>query len=330
MLFADPGSVAPLVHLFLALLLDAAVGDPPLLWRLLPHPVVLMGRLIAFFDRRLNRPPRSERARRFRGCVAVLAVAGAAAIVGLVLAWLATRLRVGPAIDILAIAILVAQRSLYDHVLAVAAALDRGGAEAGRAAVTHIVGRSPESLDEHGVARAAVESLAENFSDGVVAPVFWTLLFGLPGLLVYKAVNTMDSMIGHRTPQYRAFGWAAARLDDLLNLVPARLSGLLIAAAALGTPGATAGSALVTMVRDAGKHRSPNAGWPEAAMAGALGFALAGPRRYPEIIVDAPWIGAGRARLASADIERALVLYVRSCGLLIGMIGLAAFIGWLW
>lgn len=330
MLFADPGSVAPLVHLVLALLLDAAVGDPRLLWRLVPHPVVLVGRLIAFFDRRLNRPERSERARRLRGCFTVLAVVAAAAAAGWVLALLAARLRVGPAIEVLAIAILVAQRSLYDHVLAVAGALDRGGIEAGRVAVAHIVGRSPESLDGHGVGRAAVESLAENFSDGVVAPVFWTLLLGLPGLFVYKAVNTMDSMIGHRTPQYRAFGWAAARLDDVLNLAPARLSGLIIAAAALATPGAAAGAAAATMVRDAGKHRSPNAGWPEAAMAGALGLALAGPRRYPGIVVDAPWIGAGRARVETGDIARALVLYVRACALMIGGIGLAALILWLW
>ncbi|BBK29370.1 adenosylcobinamide-phosphate synthase [Stella humosa] len=328
MLLADPGSVAPLVHLFLALLLDAAVGDPPLLWRLVPHPVVLCGRLITFFDRRLNRPERSEMARRLRGCFTVLAVVLAAGAVGAVLAWIAGRLRAGPAIEVLAIAILVSQRSLFDHVAAVATALDQGGTEAGRAAVAHIVGRSPESLDEHGVARAAIESLAENFSDGVAAPVFWTLLFGLPGLFVYKAVNTMDSMIGHRTPQYRAFGWAAARLDDVLNLVPARLAGLLVAAAAAVTPAARPGSALVTMVRDAGKHRSPNAGWPEAAMAGALGLALCGPRRYPGLVVDAPWIGQGRARADSGDIGRALMVYVRACALLIGAIGLAAVILW--
>ncbi|WP_374442624.1 adenosylcobinamide-phosphate synthase CbiB [Stella sp.] len=329
MLLAEPGSVAPLVHLFLALLLDAAVGDPPLLWRLVPHPVVLVGRLIAFFDRRLNRPERSERARRLRGGVTVLVVVAAAAAAGAAVAWVAARLRAGPAIEVLAIAILVAQRSLHDHVLAVGTALDQGGVEAGRGAVAHIVGRSPESLDGHGVARASIESLAENFSDGVVAPVFWTLLLGLPGLFAYKAVNTMDSMIGHRTPQYRAFGWAAARLDDLLNLVPARLAGLLLAAAALATPGTTARAALATMARDAGKHRSPNAGWPEAAMAGALGLALAGPRRYPGITVDAPWIGAGRARADAADIGRALVLYTRACALLIGGIAAAALTLWL-
>ncbi len=328
MLFADPGSVAPLVHLFLALLLDAAVGDPPLLWRIVPHPVALVGRLIAFFDRRLNRADRGDGARRLRGIFTVLAVAAVAAAAGLVLGWIAAHLRAGAAIEIIAMAILIAQRSLYDHVAQVARALEEGGVEAGRTAVARIVGRSPESLDEHGVARGAIESLAENFSDGVVAPAFWTILFGLPGLFVYKAVNTMDSMIGHRTPQYRAFGWAAARLDDVLNLVPARLAGLLIALAAPLTPTARARPALVTMLRDAARHRSPNAGWPEAAMAGALRLALAGPRRYPGLVVDAPWIGDGRARATAADIYRALALYVRAGMLHGGLVGLAAVILW--
>lgn len=328
MLFADPGGVAPLVHLFLALLLDAAVGDPPLLWRILPHPVALTGRLIAFFDRRLNRADRSDGARRLRGAFTVLAVSAAAAAAGAILTWIAGHLRLGAVLEILAIAILIAQRSLYDHVAAVAGALEEGGVEAGRAAVSHIVGRSPESLDEHGVARGAIESLAENFSDGVVAPAFWMVLFGLPGLFVYKAVNTMDSMIGHRTPQYRAFGWAAARLDDVLNLVPARLAGLLIVLAAAATPTARPWPALATMARDAGKHRSPNAGWPEAATAGALQLAVCGPRRYPGLVVDAPWIGDGRARATVADIHRALALYVRAGLLHAGLIGAASVILW--
>ena len=175
---------------------------------------------------------------------------------------------------------LVAQRSLYDHVAAVALALDRGGLAAGREAVRHIVGRDPSRLDAHGVARAAIESLAENFSDGVVAPVFWYLLLGLPGLFAYKMANTLDSMIGHKTPHYLAFGWAAARFDDLANLAPARISGVLIAAAAVFAEKGRPGRALAIMLRDGAKHRSPNAGWPEGAMAGALDLALAGPRHY--------------------------------------------------
>jgi adenosylcobinamide-phosphate synthase len=198
-------------------------------------------------------------------------------------------------------------------VAAVAQALDAGGLFAGRAAVSRIVGRDPESLDEHGVARAAIESLAENFSDGVVAPALYYALFGLPGIFVYKTANTLDSMIGHKTPRHLHFGWAAARLDDLLNLVPARLSGLFLAAAALVTREAQALPALRTMLRDAKKHRSPNAGWPEAAAAGALGLALAGPRRYHGYVVDDPWLGDGHARATSLDIVRALRLYLAAC-----------------
>ena len=217
---------------------------------------------------------------------------------------------------------LVAQRSLYEHVAAVAAALGTGGLDGGREAVRHIVGRDPMSLDAHGVARAAIESLAENFSDGVVAPVFWYLLLGLPGLFAYKMANTLDSMIGHRTPRYRAFGWAAARLDDVLNTVPAPLSGVLLAIAAVFAKKCRPGHALAIMLRDGRKHHSPNAGWPESAMAGALGLALAGPRRYPEGLVADPWLGDGSARAGVSDIVRGLQLYRLACliegGLLVG------------
>ena len=204
--------------------------------------------------------------------------------------------------------------------MVVAAALERGGLPAGREAVRHIVGRDPLRLDVHGVARAAIESLAENFSDGVVAPACWYLLFGLPGLFAYKMANTLDSMIGHRTVRYRAFGWAAARFDDLLNLLPARLSGLLLAMAAIFAGDSNAGRAFATMLRDARKHHSPNAGWPEAAMAGALGVALAGPRDYAEERVEDPWLGSGTPLAGPADIARALRLYGLACLLLAGAI----------
>jgi len=188
--------------------------------------------------------------------------------------------------------------------------------------VRHIVGRDPISLDAHGVARAAIESLAENFNDGVIAPAFWYLLLGLSGLFAYKMTNTLDSMIGHRSPQYRSFGWAAARFDDLLNLAPAPISGLLLAAAAVFAKNGRPDRALLIMLRDGRKHHSPNAGWPESAMAGALGLALAGPRRYPEGLVDDPWLGDGNARVATSDIARALHLYRLAClieaGLLLG------------
>lgn len=317
------GSSVSLVVLIAGLALDAVFGDMPILFRLVPHPVVLAGRAIAYFDRKLNREKRSEGVRRFRGIVTVLVLVGAAAALGWAVAFVFRSGLVGAAVEAFVIAVLVAQKSLFDHVAAVARALDRGGLEAGRDAVRHIVGRDPRSLDTHGVVRAAIESLAENFSDGVVAPVFWYLLLGLPGLFAYKMANTLDSMIGHRGPRYRAFGWAAARFDDLVNLVPARLSGLLLALAALFAKGGRPGRALLVMVRDGRKHRSMNAGWPEGAMAGALGLALAGPRRYAEGVVADPWIGDGRARAGIFDIGRALALYRLACliegGLLIGL-----------
>ncbi len=317
MLFSHPqAALAPgsLLVLFAALLLDAAIGDVPSVFRHLPHPIALVGRAIAWFDRRLNREERSEKARRARGIFTVVTLAAAAALAGFLLDRLCRAIAVGWLVELIVIAVLVAQRSLFEHVRDVAVALGES-LHAGREAVRHIVGRDPMSLDDHGVARAGIESLAENFSDGVVAPVFWTILFGLPGLFVYKTVNTLDSMIGHLSPRYRSFGWAAARLDDGLNLVPARLSGFLLAAAAALTPQAQGATALRIMLRDAGKHRSPNAGWPEAAIAGALGLALAGPRRYPERVVEDPWIGDGRARATAADIYRALLIYAIACGL---------------
>jgi len=311
-----------LMLLIAGLAIDALFGDMPRLFRQIPHPVVLAGRAVAFFDLKLNRETRGEAVRRGRGIITVILLVGAAAALGLVVEGLCRGRLPGAVVEAALIGVLVAQRSLYEHVAAVANALNAGGLRAGRAAVRHIVGRDPTSLDSHGVARAAIESLAENFSDGVVAPVFWYLLLGLPGLFAYKMANTLDSMIGHRTPHYRSFGWAAARLDDLLNLVPAPISGLLLVTAAVFTKNGRPDRALVIMLRDGRKHHSPNAGWPESAMAGALGLALAGPRRYPEGLVADPWLGDGSARAATTDIIRALRLYRFACliegGLLAG------------
>ncbi|HTZ76604.1 MAG TPA: adenosylcobinamide-phosphate synthase CbiB [Stellaceae bacterium] len=308
-----PDRLDPLLALIAGLAVDAALGDPPALFRVVPHPVALLGRLIALLEDRLNRPDLDGERRRRHGILTVLAVVFLAALAGVLIDRLAARLPWGDLLVIIAIAMLVAQRSLYDHVAAVGRALASGGLMAGRDAVRHIVGRNPESLDSAGVARAAIESLAENFSDGVVAPVFWYVLLGLPGLCAYKAINTLDSMIGHRSERYRDFGWAAARLDDLANLAPARLAGLLLALAASVLPAATGGAALAAMLRDAGKHRSPNAGWPEAAMAGALNVALAGPRRYGCEVVNDPWVGPGTPQVGAADIGRALDVYVVAC-----------------
>ncbi|MHA1565862.1 MAG: adenosylcobinamide-phosphate synthase CbiB [Alphaproteobacteria bacterium] len=314
--------------LLLAMMLDAVIGDYP--FKFVPHPVALLGRAIEFFDDRLNRAERGHKALVVRGALVTTLLAGSAAGLGWYLAGLGRGLPCGWWFEVPLVAIFLAGRGLFDHVRAVAQALpndddDNGDVEAGREAVSHIVGRNPKSLDNHGVARAAIESLAENFSDGIVAPALFYLLFGLPGLLLYKTVNTLDSMIGHHNERYEAFGKVAARLDDLLNLVPARLGGLLIAAGAIPTPGGHPARALWVMAGDAGKSRSPNAGWLEAAMAGAIGVALLGPRKYGRTIVKDPWIGEQfSARVMPRDIRRALFLFVIACGFLFAAVGLVA------
>jgi len=303
----------PFILLVLALVLDAAVGGMGPIFKLLPHPVVVTGRLVSWFEHKLNRDNRSQVDRAMRGALVVCVIVVMAGAVGWGVQWLSLHHDFGWAVELFLLIALLAQRELYSAVRRVLMALKRGGVEDGRRAVSEIVGRDPAQLDEHGVCRAAIESLAENFSDGVVAPVFWYVLFGFPGLLIYKTVNTLDSMIGYKNERYHAFGFTAAKLDDVLNLVPARLAGLILTSAALITPKANPARAFKTMWRDASKHNSPNAGWPEAAAAGALGLALAGPRKYPHHTADAPWIGDGTAKARATDIDRALYLYVVAC-----------------
>lgn len=276
--------------MILAMLLDAVLGEPRWLWSRLPHPAVLMGRVIGWADARFNHGA----AQRAKGVAVMVALGGAALLLGSLLATL------GPFVEVIVAAILIAQRSLVDHVLAVANGL-RAGLPEGRAAVAMIVSRDTAAMDESAVARAAIESAAENMSDGVVAPLFWFAVAGLPGLLLYKITNTADSMIGYRTPRHEAFGWAAARFDDLLNLVPARATALLIAVTQGGLRDWRG------IIADAGLHRSPNAGWPEAAMARALGIALSGPRAYDGRMQDFAYVNAtGRKPLLSQDIEAAV------------------------
>ena len=300
-----------------ALAVDAAFGYPDRLFRAIGHPVVWIGAEIARLDRGLNRDGWGAATRRMAGVAAVALLIAITVAPTLVLNRLAGLLPPLAAIALLALlaSSLIAQRSLWDHVAAVADALETGGLPAGRRAVSMIVGRNPDVLDEAGVVRAAIESLAENFSDGVVAPALWCALGGLPGLVFYKAVNTADSMIGHRTPRHQAFGWAAARLDDVVNLPASRLSALWLVMAALIQRGAGVRSALRAVWRDAGRHRSPNAGWPEAAMAGALGLRLAGPRVYGATLVDDAWMGDGHPQATPADLRRALALYRRACAI---------------
>ncbi|WP_439499580.1 adenosylcobinamide-phosphate synthase CbiB [Bosea sp. (in: a-proteobacteria)] len=309
--------------LLAALILEAALGYPQGLYARIGHPVTWIGALIAQLDRRFNRQTASFAMRRAAGALALAVLL----MVVFIAAWALTLLcqSLGP-LGFLPLALiasaLLAQRSLHEHVAAVADGLERDGLAGGRKAVAMIVGRNPETLDEAGVARAAIESLAENFSDGIVAPAVWLGLGGLPGGVLYKAVNTADSMIGHKTERHLAFGWAAARLDDLVNLPASRLTALLLVGAAALDRDASPADAWRAVRRDAGQHRSPNAGWPEAAMAGALSLRLAGPRVYGDVRVEDGWMGNGRAEARAGDIRRALRLYRKAC-LLLGALAAA-------
>ncbi|WP_398478853.1 adenosylcobinamide-phosphate synthase CbiB [Tardiphaga sp.] len=307
-----------------ALLFDAVIGDPDWLWRRAPHPVVWIGHGIGWLERQLNRENWSKRARKIAGVLTVIVLVSTALLVGALLSDLLHGYWIGFMAEALIASTLIAQRSLYQHVARVHRAFVECGLPAARKSVAMIVGRDPERLDESGVARAAIESTAENFSDGIVAPVFWLALLGLPGLIAYKAINTADSMIGHRTDRYIDFGWAAARLDDLVNLVPARLSGVLVALAAPVVRGSITAS-FRTMLRDARKHRSPNAGWPESAMAGALDIALSGPRVYAEGAANEPYLNADGRVAEPDDIRRALHVYAAACGLDMLIYALLAF-----
>jgi adenosylcobinamide-phosphate synthase len=307
-----------------AAVLEATIGYPAPLYLAIGHPVTWMGHWLAWLEAKLNRAESSFAARRASGILALGLYLAPVAVVS----WEATRLCVSAgalgfaALGVLA-ASLPAQRSLARHVSAVADRLD-AGLDEGRVAVAKIVGRNPAALDEAGVARAAIESLAENFSDGVVAPILWTALGGLTGGALYKAINTADSMIGHRDERFKAFGWAAARLDDLVNLPASRLAALWLILAALSTPGASARDAARAVHRNASQHRSPNAGWPEAAMAGALGLKLAGPRVYRDTLVDDAFMGEGRRQAGAADIRQALRLFTRACAIQVVTLAVAA------
>lgn len=288
----------------LALAIDAGLGWPDSLYRRVGHPVTWCGALISALETRWNQG--SSTRRRLAGlATALLVILLAIALAALLQAAL-PRGRAGTLLLAILAWPLIAARSLHQHVAAVARPLGAGDIPAARRAVAMIVGRDPETLDAPGIARAALESLGENASDGIIAPLFWGALFGLPGIAAYKAINTLDSMIGHRTPRYLAFGWAAARIDDIANLIPARLTALLFALAARETR-----LALRTAWRDARHHRSPNGGWPEAAMAGALGLRLSGPRIYGNQTAHEPWINAGGRDPGAQDIIAGLALYRR-------------------
>lgn len=291
----------------LALTIDGALGWPQPIYRRIGHPVGWFAAVITACEGRWNRVSQGAAFRRAAGIATVAILLSIAIIMGTALqallvaiagtgSWLLVALFAAPGL---------AARSLHSHVRAVAAAIEGGDLASARVAVGMIVGRDTADLDEAGVCRAAIESLAESFCDGVAAPFLWLLVFGLPGIWAYKAINTADSLIGHREARWRAFGWAAARTDDALNLLPARIAAILICLCG--------GGGWRTMWRDAGRHASPNAGWPEAAMAGALGLSLAGPIAYDGVAHAKPWIGSGRREAAAPDISRALAIHARAC-----------------
>jgi adenosylcobinamide-phosphate synthase len=305
----------------IAIGLDALLGWPNWLVARIGHPVAWLGRLIDALDAQWNRTTDAPAVRRIAGVAAALTVI----VVATGLGWAVQSLMISAWSRIVVIGILatpfVAARSLYEHVAAVARPLLLGDVAAARSAVAMIVGRDPARLDEAAIARAAIESLAENTSDGIVAPVFWGALLGLPGIIGYKAINTLDSMIGHRTERHKDFGWASARIDDVANLVPARLTALLFALVS-----AEQRDALACTLRDARGHRSINAGWPEAAMAGALSLRLCGPRFYHGELADEPWLNGSAPDPKAGDIVRALKLYVRAMVGLAGLLVILSFV----
>lgn len=312
----------------LALAIERRLGYPQKLADTIGHPVVWFGKLISFCETRLNTDARTGPQRKLAGLVALALLLLCVLIVTVGIRTILSWLPFGWLVEMLLATAFLAQKELGRAVEAVSEAL-RQSLSAGREAVSHVVGRDPQALDEAGVARAAVETLAESTSDGVVAPWFFLVLFGLPGIALYKAVNTADSMIGHLNDRYRDYGWAAARLDDVLNWIPARLTAMLITIACFFVPGASPSKAWATARRDARKHESPNAGWPESAFAGALGFQLGGPRSYDGEMVDLPAFGTGKAALGASDIMLALLLYRRTLDVLLAASALLALMLWI-
>ncbi len=305
--------------MLIAMALDALLGWPDALFLRIGHPVTWLGRLISTLEGALNRGP----LRRLTGVLTALVVIGTAGGLGALALALLPGGWVGTVLAGVLAWPLVAIRSMHDHVAAVARPLAAGDLAGARQAVSMIVGRDPSTLDSAGVARAATESLAENTSDGIVAPLFWGVVAGLPGIAAYKAINTLDSMIGHKSPRYLQFGWASARIDDGVNLAPARLTGALFALVS-----ARPGAAFACMARDARHHRSPNAGWPEAAMAGALGVRLSGPRIYDGRVSAEPWVNGGCPDPTPGDLSRGLALYRRAMVALAGLVAMVAVTGW--
>jgi len=304
-----------------SMLVESLVGWPSRLYQYVRHPVVWMGALISALDDNLNNEKSTDRVRYVLGAVTAIAVIALSTVCGIGISVLLPDTGVGFAAEAIIASSLIATRSLYTHVDAVAKPLAAGDIDAARRSVSHIVGRDTSQLDATGISRASLESLAENSSDGVVAPIFWGVLFGLPGIAAYKAVNTLDSMIGHMSPRHRAFGWASAKLDDLANFIPARLTAAYLIAAS-GTM-----RAIRTVFADAGKHRSPNAGWPESALAGSVGIRLSGPRLYGGELNKEPWLNGSSPDPDARSLRQGLRLYVGAMALVAVTLLMLAAIG---
>ncbi|MEQ1523831.1 MAG: adenosylcobinamide-phosphate synthase CbiB [Aestuariivirga sp.] len=307
----------------LALIVERLFGYPKPLYDKIGHPVEWIGAILAKLETLLYDPDAEPMQSRLRGLSALLALALIFAVPAALVASVLSTIKFGWITEALLATTLIAQHSLHEHVSAVGKGLDTSLSE-GRKAVAKIVGRDPAALDESGVVKGALESLAENTSDGIVAPVLWYALLGLPGIVAYKAINTADSMIGHKSERYIYFGWAAARLDDLINLPASRLTGLLFAAAAAWNDKERGKIAMQVMWRDAPKHQSPNAGWPESALAASLDVKFGGPRSYDGSRVDLPWMGEGRETLNRDDIRKGLRLYATAMTFLLFLAGLCA------
>ena len=315
--------------LLIALILDWYFGEPDFLWSRISHPIVFFGKAVSLAESKLNREEDDNDQQYKKGALAITLLIAAALAVALLLSSIVSALGLaGFLLEIFVVFVLLAQKSLKDHVANVALGLRENGLEGGRGALSMIVGRDPSKLDKSGISRAAIESLAENFSDGVVAPAFWYLVFGLPGIIVYKMINTADSMIAYKSERYLWFGRVTAQIDDLANWLPARISALFIALGVATLTGfAPCRNAIMTAFRDSGLHRSPNAGWPEAAMAGGAGLALGGPRVYSEEVVEQAYLNAaGRHDLTTDDIEHTLKIFARACFCVWTTVGLLMFL----
>lgn len=321
-IFAEPPTL--LLLLLAALLLDGLLPDMPWLRRVVPNPRMVIRRLVRFFDRRLNRTRRSARARLVRGLLVTMVMVGLAVLVGWLVGWAARRFAYGWLLELALLVALLGVRATGERMRAVARGVDVGGTETGRAALRPVVGPEVDHLDGHGIARGAIEHGARGFAKAVLGPALWYVLLGITGALIYVTVETMDRVIGYHSPRHAAFGLVAARFDDALSYVPARLAALLLCLAAAFAPTAHPAGALRLMVRDSGRHASPNAGWPVAALAGGLDLALGGPRRRQGRAAPAPWIGDGRARATARDVRRAIYVYAVACLILATLVALLA------